>query len=251
MSGKEVKDNMDNKDDFFSKEDLEAKALEALGTEGTPSEETPVEKIKLGEREFTQEEIDRRLSLSDIAIEAEEKWNTKIDTLFPAYSKSQNDKKELEAKIAEYESARAATVNAESTPDEITEGKKILKEKFGMVDMDEAKQIFNNLLSTDKATDKLLGKTRELETKLDGKDGRPSFNTQNVLAYMAEQGIKDPEIAYKLIHESEIDAWKETQLGKAKTPGLVTESSSTAGAKTPTIVKIDRNNLIEALKEVI
>ena len=66
---------------------------------------------------------------------------------------------------------------------------------------------------------------------------------------MAAEGIKDPEKAYKLKYEKELDTWKESQIGKAKTNGLVTESSSTAGGKVPSTVKIDSTNLIDILKE--
>lgn len=231
-------------------ENLEAKAAEAMGTE-TPNE-TPIEKIKLGETEYDPSELQSLVELGKIGKEAEEKWNTKIDSLFPAYSKSQNEKKELEEKLKAFEvpnKAESVINDPNSTPDETAEAKRVLKEQFGLVDKDEVKNIFNELLNTDKSTTKLLGRTSELEGQINGEDGRPAFKTEDVLNFMAAEGIKDPEKAYKLKYEKELDTWKESQIGKAKTNGLVTESSSTAGGKVPSTVKIDSTNLIDILKE--
>ena len=53
------------------------------------------------------------------------------------------------------------------------------------------------------------------------------------------------------MHEDALDSWKEQQLGKTKKPGLVTETSSSAGSKRPAEVKVTRDNLNQLVSEAL
>ena len=37
-----------------------------------------------------------------------------------------------------------------------------------------------------------------------------------ILEYMRDNGINDPELAYKIKYEKELDAWKEKKISSAK-----------------------------------
>lgn len=58
----------------------------------------------------------------------------------------------------------------------------------------------------------------ELEEKYNGSDGRPKFNKVDILQYCVTHGNPDPEAAYKLIYEKELDEWKIKNAKKAPTP---------------------------------
>ena len=79
----------------------------------TEEAETEPEKIKLGEKEYTQDELSKLVGLGETANELETKWNTKIDRLYPEYTKATQERKELEDKLKDLE-----TKQVEAKPQE-------------------------------------------------------------------------------------------------------------------------------------
>ena len=60
-------------DEFFEDKKMEPQV---------PEEVTP-EVIKLGEKEYSQEELSKLVGLGEQAVELETKWDTKLDRLMP------------------------------------------------------------------------------------------------------------------------------------------------------------------------
>ena len=55
----------------------------------------------------------------------------------------------------------------------------------------------------------LSGKLRELETEIDGSDGRPKFSGDQALKYMAQNpNIKDPVEAYERMNADQLEGWE-------------------------------------------
>jgi hypothetical protein len=81
--------------------------------------------------------------------------------------------------------------------------------------------------------DAQLDKTfSKLESKYDGKDGRPKFSRQEILEFYRESRLStDPEILYKLKFEKELDNWK-VQQALSKTQGTKSEASDGSGSTT-------------------
>lgn len=69
----------------------------------------------------------------------------------------------------------------------------------------------------------------QLESKFSGSDGRPKFDRNKVLDYAIQNGIANPEIAYKAMHEKEIMDWAVKQ-AVTKTQGVKTEGSDGSGS---------------------
>lgn len=46
-----------------------------------------------------------------------------------------------------------------------------------------------------------------LESSYDGSDGRPKYDKQSVEEYMRRNGVYNPEVAYKAMHETELFDW--------------------------------------------
>lgn len=240
------------KNNFADDSETESKVAEALAetTEET-SEEVAPSKIKVGEVEYDQSELESLVGLGKLGREMEEKWNTKIDKVYPEYTKSQNDKKALEQKLAEIESrAKTSIEPGESQGDTLKEAQEAAR-KLGIVLKDDFKDSFRDYYLQERAAEKLIETGQGYEKEIDGKDGRPAFKTQEILEYMAEEGIKDPMKAYKFKYEKELDSWKETELGKSRKPGLATDDSTGGLRKSPKDVRPTTENLNELVAEAL
>ena len=68
---------------------------------------------------------------------------------------------------------------------------------------------------------------------------------------MQETGIRNPEKAAKDLYEDKIDAWKEKQIESVKKPGMVTDTTSSAGAKQPQVEAVTKDNFFAKIDEVL
>lgn len=220
-------------------------------TEETPVEETAeAEKIKIGEREFTQDELNEKIGLAERVTDLESKYNTKFDSVWPEYGRSQNKVKELEAKIAEMGQQKQETgqVDPGTRQEAIKQARAlgILTNEDPVVTKAEFRQMYQQ----EQETERLLGTLGNYEKEITGKDGRPKFDKIDVLEYMRDTGIKDPMQAYKIKYETQLDQWKTSELGKAKSRGMYT-STATPGNKQPMDVRPTKDNLHQLVSEAM
>ena len=83
--------------------------------------------------------------------------------------------------------------------------------------------------------EKILSKTRRV-IRENAKKGLPAVEEKTLLEYMADpNNPRDPEVAYKVMFEKEIDKFKADQMASPKPVGMTTEDTSTAGSKRPEI----------------
>jgi hypothetical protein len=78
-----------------------------------------------------------------------------------------------------------------------------------------------------------------LESKYDGEDGRPQYRRTDVEKYMRENGVYNPEVAYKAFHEEELLDWrlKKAEGEQKKKPYVQVECSSTGQSDRNTITR--------------
>lgn len=235
-------------------------ALEALselaegGTEPAPEvvAEAPAEtveapiRIKIGDDEFDQDEAKRLIELGKIGREAEEKYNTKIDKIWPDYSKTKNDFKELQ------ESRQTAQIETKvengeelSEEEQNLQAQRYLKEKLGVVTKDD----FEDLYQQRRGAERVIDQGLQLEKDIDGSDGRPAFKLEAVLEHAKIFPSSDLMKVYKDLNEQALDTWKEGQLGKLKKPAVPTSPTASVGTKQPAPVQITKDNLSQALLE--
>lgn len=232
---------------------LEEKLNENLMEETVTTPEVTVvpDKIKVGDAEYTQDELSRYVGLGKIGAEMEEKWNTKIDAVYPNYTRSREEVKTLQEQLAE---AQSKIPDPVSTPDaeQSKEALRILKEQFGVVTKDEIADLMKARYNEERESEKLYEKVTGYGKEIDGTDGRPAFKPVDVLQHMQETGIKDPMRAYKDKYENELDAWKAEKLvkGEPKDP-IVTVTKPTAGAKQPSQNRPTQDNLQQLLEEAL
>jgi hypothetical protein len=231
--------------DFFKDEPPQEEVVEEVAEP---------EKIKVGEEEFTQEELSSLVGLGKLGREMEEKYNTKIDRVWPEYTKTTQELKALKEEKERLEAERVsqkANTGAELTDEEVAKQAREQARKIGLALSEDVETKVSQKVMEVLAARDLLNDCKDFEGELNGKDGRPAFKTQEVLKHMDETGIKNPEKAYKDLYEKELDAWKEQQIKKAKPSGLVTEGASAAGGKEPREVKPTAENLDQLVRDAL
>lgn len=80
---------------------------------------------------------------------------------------------------------------------------------------------------------------RDLEGNYDGQDGRPKYRRSEVEEYMRTQGIYNPEVAYKALHEEELLDWqlKRAEGKRKERPYVQAQGASTGDSGKNTITR--------------
>lgn len=228
---------------------------------GTPTQPVAApQSIKLGDKEYTQEELQEAVGARQLVRELEEKWDTKIDKVYPKFTQVSTRAKELEDELNQYkqrESQKSALQDSDISDEAKAEARGAAK-KLGILTKDDLAELgyvskadFKNFYAEQRESERLLENMNRLQEEINGKDGRPAFKTADVLDFMAEKRLTDPQIAYKLMYEDKLDAWKEKRIAEVKKPGLVTDTSSSVGVKMPEEVKITKANRDDLLRAAL
>lgn len=229
----------DNK--FFSSDPVQTEA---------PTETAPeVPTIKVGEKEFSQDELNRLVSLGEKASEIEKNHGS-FDKYVSEYGRRSKEIGEYKSKLEEMEtqmaSMKQATSAADLSPEQVEIAKKQLNNLLGGEPITQGN--FAKMYVAMREGEKLLEECDGLAGEIDGKDGRPAFNRDEIINYMSETGIKKPLAAYKDKYEKELEGWQTNQLS-AKPKGMDTLQPS--GEKAPKEVKANRDNLSQLIAEAM
>ena len=212
-------------DNFFEDKNVE---------DQTQTTEVP-EKVTVGGVEYTQVELDRLVGLGKIGVEAEEKFKTRIDKVWPNFQKIVGEKQALEVKLAEREQREAALKEATGqplSPEELKAQAKVQGKELGIMFQED----FDSLYLQRRSAEKLLEDAQVLID--DAKTaGKPETTMEALLTHMTETGIKNPDKAYRDMFEDELEKWKVEQTKKATPQGMFTSSQSQAGSKEPKPIK--------------
>lgn len=227
--------------DFFDKPEEKVE-------EKTEETQEP-EKVKIGEKEYTQEELSKLVGLGEIGREAEEKYNVKLDKVWPNLQSTINEKKTLEQEIENLKQAKVKEKideNAPLTPEEIAKQARVEAKNLGLISVDDVNEYIDRRMEAREVREDTQAVVTEAEEKFGIKT-----DEEAILNHMVETGIRNPEKAFKDLYEEKIDAWKEQQLDKIKKPGMVTDSTSTAGAKEPESKPVTKDNFFARMDAVL
>jgi hypothetical protein len=237
------------KKSFFEEENESMEEKKEI--EGEKQEE---QKFKVGEEEYTQEELEKLVGLGKIGQEAEEKFKTKLDRVWPDYTKKSQRVIELEEKIKGLETQMAE----KPTPkvgDLTEEEKQFAKQQLINLIGDEpvtkkefADMVKRVILETQETRD-LIEECKTVVEQME-EEGKPKTTVEELLQHMGETGIRIPQKAYNDKFEPELDKLKEAEFRKLKpASNFVTTESSTAGGKQPSPIKINKGNLQDLIKQ--
>ena len=212
-------------------------------------EEAVPEPIKLGEKEYSQEDLQRLVGLGEQATELESRWDTKLDRLMPEYSKSREELKTLKEQ-AEIK-AEAIIEKKEAAGEELGEAEKA---KIVRDELKKHKVVFEddleNYYQNRRGGEQFLERTESVITKA-ATEEKPKVTAENLLTFMKERGIAQPEDAYELMFKTELRNIEMKKLQGIKPAGIDTGTGSTAGAKIPQSVTVTKDNLSDMLGEVL
>jgi len=214
-------------------------------------------------QEYSPEDAQELISLGSKTRELETKWNTPVDSLMPAYTKSREELKATQAErdearqqIAQFQAKQNAGTDTNLDRQKAREAAKELgfvldddiKDKF--VSRDDLDKYFTEREQTKQAVDRVLEEASNLEKEIDGSDGRPKFYKKQVLAYAQSYGFSDLKAAYEDMHQEQLTPWKESQIQASKNKGLKTLSPS-GNKKEPEAVKVNDDNVKSLLTETL
>jgi len=226
------------------------------------TDETP--KVKVGDKEYTQDELSGLVGLGETAKEYETKWNRKISEFYPDYTQKSQRLSELEKKDAE-----RARVADEQLKREQEEKDKELAERqeagkltpeeqrafaikqakdLGLVTREEFEAEVDKRVARYRTGEKLIDDTRIAIDEFKEKYNVNS-TVDDVLKYMDDNGFRKPEKALKDMFEPQVDKWKEEQIKKLRPEGFFSQDTGTAGAKEPPKREpITKDKLKEAIR---
>jgi len=227
-------------DEFFNKTETE-----------TETKTETVEKVKVGSDEYTQDELSKLVGLGKIGVEAEQKFNTKLDRVWPEFVKSSQEKAELNAKVKEFEgkikdmeTKKSPALNS-LTSEQKEQAKKELYELMGGEPMTEKQ--FEVKYVQRRNAERLVEDTESVLLEMK-EQGMPQTTVEDVLKHMADTGIRVPQKAYKDMFEAEIDKIKEEKLKSLRpSGGYETVQVQSPGNKQPALKKVTKENLAEML----
>lgn len=220
--------------------------------------QTEVEKIKVGEEEYTQDELQQLVGLGKIGREAENKYKTRIDRVWPNYQRIINEKQaadqereEMRKQLQEYQNPKITPLpGAPLTPDQIRTQALAQAKELGLVTRDEvnteARKIASEMLQGQKLIDDISTVITNMQS-----DGLPSTTIEEVIAHMQETGIKNPEKAYKDMFEKEYINSQASKISSIKSKGIPSIETSAAGGKLPPPVKPTKDNLYQLVAEAV
>lgn len=212
------------------------------------------DKLKIGEEEFSQDELQELIGAGKKLKDIEKKNDQSIDDIVSSWGKRGNEigkykqqLEELESKIKEPDVPKTeAQLSAEEERKLVVEQAK----QFGLLTRDEAMSLVEEIYTQKRNGEKMLSSVNKVIRQAKEK-GQPETTPEKLLEFMSDPANpKDPAKAYKLMFEDDLDKWKEERLSKVKPNSMRTkETTPTAGAKQFTAPKLTRDNLDSVLHD--
>lgn len=213
------------------------------------------EKIKIGEVEYSTQEVDDLMGAGKRLKEMEEKQGQPVDDILKSWGRRGeeigNYKKqveELNSKVAELSKPPKKEGEA-LTEAEIEVQVKAEAKKYGLLTSEEARDLATEIYNNNRAGEKLLSRTSRV-LKEAKKDGRPVVEVEKLLEFMANpDNPKDPQNAYDIMFKKELKDWETAQVGKLKNKGMATETGTSANKEPERKTIVGQDALKAALSE--
>jgi len=236
----------DKSTDFFAEQSGEEPQVAE-----EPKSDEP-ELIKVGDREFTQGEFDHMVELRAKVEDIESKGGQSIDHVMKSWGDRGNRISELEKQISDRESqelqTKATTQGYQNLSQE--ESDRLAIAELERLGYSSKEQVRSDIAQEVKALNYINEVGGFIKDQTGA--GKPDVGEEELLQYMVRKGHNedDYEKAYKEMFNSQVKVWEEEQLSSQKQPGMVTETTSTAGAKQPE-VKSFRGMKTDELMKVV
>lgn len=219
--------------------------------------------IVINGQEYSPEEAQDFIETGRKAREYEQKWNVKLDSVWPEYGKTRESLKSLEqerdaarAELDEFKAKQQAQVE---TPADVQAAKEaarklglVLNEdlgKEGYVKTTDLDEWYAKKTQEQEAVKSVLAEADKLASEINATGVPVKFNKKAVLAYASAYGKTDLREAYEEMNAEELAPWKEAQLASKKGSSLRT--LGTGGKKAPEDVRVTNDNVRDLLHETL
>jgi len=218
---------------------------EDSGVSNTSQIPTNTEKVKVGDKEYSQDDLNNLVGLGEKAREIE-KNHGGFDKFVTEYGQTKNKVGQYEKELTELRVQVAKGVTFEElTPEQKQVAKQQIKSLYG----DDIMTRQDYLVQ--RQVEKITEECEQYEAEIDGSDGRPKFDRNEVLEHMKNPDVpKNILKAYKDLHEVKLDEWRSKQVTAAKPKGFYTETGA-SGSKEPKEVKVTNDNVDKLFYEAV
>jgi hypothetical protein len=233
------------------------------------SEETQEpEKVKVGETEFSSDELQELIGAGKKLKEIEEKQGQPVDEILTSWGKrgellgkyksltGTKSVSELEERLAkEKELKDNPPTEDQKSQEELERQVRAELEKYGVVTEDKlskmgvlTKEEYENIEAGKRMLRDVKKVIREAKD-----DGKPETTPEELLKFMRDPANpKDPRNAYDIMFKKQLEDWKQGRIEQVKKPAMATITQSTAGAKQPEFkVPSNKEDLRKSLTAVL
>lgn len=200
------------------------------------------EKIKLGDTEFTQEELNELVGAGRKLKDIEAKQGQKIEEVLTSWGKRGErlgEWKKVTGAQKPDEYLAKIKEEKDKTPEQLSREElkaKVLAEarEFGILTKEDLK--LDNILTREdyqkiRSGEKTLNAVKKT-IKVNERAGYPAVSEEELLKFMSDpRNPGDPKNAYKIMFEKQIKDIDMTKLNSLKGKSIYTDSKSTAGSK--------------------
>ena len=212
-----------------------------------------VSTIKLGETEFTAQELEDLVGAGRKLKELETKNGQPVEDILSSWGRRGEEigryKQEVDSLKEKVEEFTKKPATAEEISEEQAKEQVIAEaKKFGLITQEEARQMMSDIYHQNRAGERILSQTQKVLRQAE-KEGRPTTDVDKLLEFMADpNNPRDPQNAYDIMFKKEIKEWEQKQLSTLKNKGM--ETLSAPSNKAPEERKIStKDALTSALSE--
>lgn len=203
------------------------------------SQEQEVESFTLDGQTYTQEELSRLVGLGKIGQEAEQKYHTKLDKVWPQFQQTVAEKKVLEERFQKQQETEARVrleMEQGRQPQQPQSNQPLSQEQIRAEALKQAEELGIG----PKAVQQMIVNTvraQQLQEDIDAtidefaEEGLPQPTHDELLNHMVQNGISNPHKAYKDMYEDEYIAHQAEKLSAIRSKGIPSISSSRAGSR--------------------
>ena len=171
----------------------------------------------------------------------EDRYDTSLDGLMPAYTKatqklSEYEKRELEA---ESQNLQSRAQQGQLSPEEQERmGRQILNQ-WGFVSKDDIPSIVEEQLEGVMVAREAMGFAQRVEA-----DGKPSVTPEELIREMERTGLGMEE-AYTRMFPSRLADWENSRINESREPGMYSQTAGAQSRRNPEPVRVTADNIEE------
>lgn len=206
------------------------------------------ETFRVGDKDYTQAELNDLVARGNFAKEVEEKFNTKLDRVVPDYTRSTQETAELRRKI---EAMEKADLDAKAQAGTLSREELIAQAKreaagIGLMTDENTPSMIRTQIERYDLEKVVDSEVEDLAAK--GINADP----QVIIRYMDAANIAKPADAVNQLYGAQVKIWQDAELAKTKPESVYTQANGNAGGfKLPPDVKVNEDNLMELFKQSI